>query len=255
MTKFFIMLLVSIICLISQIALAEQCSNTHINQEINQLGQWVTKALNGQSSLGCSSPDLNNTFSRLEIAAKKNSICGKNALASLIAFSAVLSGDPNYVMCGFKERVEKLVMQISKDGTICANSGNDNKRTCFGVAAIIIFKLKTSGNFKQAFELAKKTADSSDVTGLSQLALAFFYQFGNGTNLNLTKAIYWHQEALKRLADKNLHIGSLMAIGVAYEDLNDSKSALKYFRLCANMGDQVCEQRRLRWRKIRNIKS
>ena len=56
---------------------------------------------------------------------------------------------------------------------------------CFLKVSVFIANLKSRGEIEATFELAKKTADSNDVTGISQMYLGIMYDLGEGTQKNV----------------------------------------------------------------------
>ncbi|KTD21992.1 sel1 repeat family protein [Legionella londiniensis] len=215
---------------------------TGINKKRNELEKWISIALKSNSSIGCPSVTNDSPIIILERIAQQQNKCGEEAKGLLLAFYSIFSNHPNYKMCGLLEREELFVSRSAEDGKICHNQSTDKIRGCFSNIDIIISKLKMRGETKAAFELAKKTANSDDVTGLSQMILAFLYQYGNGTDKDLTMTIKWQKEALQRLDDRNQRIDSMISLSSAYEDLKDYQNAKIYLRQCASMGDLDCKK-------------
>ncbi|HBC0463172.1 TPA: sel1 repeat family protein [Legionella pneumophila] len=215
---------------------------TELNNKRNELEKWSSSALKSNSSIGCPSVTNDSPIIILEKISQQQNKCAKEATGLLLAFYSIFSNHPNYKMCGLVEREELFLSRSAEDGKICHNQSSDKIRSCFSKIDIVISKLKMRGEAKAAFELAKKTANSDDVTGLSQMILAFLYQYGNGTDKDLAMTIKWQKEALQRLDARDQRIDSMISLSSAYEDLNDYQNAKIYLRQCASMGDLDCKK-------------
>lgn len=209
-------------------------------QAKNQLDKWIVPALNSSSSIGCPSTPLHSVFSKLDGIVQSGGECSKEAASTLIAFYAIFANHPNYSTCGLQEKQEILLSKIADDGKICVDQPTDKINDCFLKVSVFIANLKSRGEIEATFELAKKTADSNDVTGISQMYLGIMYDLGEGTQKNVPLALYWLNEALKRTDDKSTRDNLLVALGAAYEEINDYKDAKNCFVQCAVMGDNDC---------------
>ena len=208
----------------------------------NKLEKWISLALKNNTSIGCPSFTNDSPLATLEIIAQQQDKCGEEAKGLLLAFYSIFSKHPNYKMCGLIEKEELFLSQSAVDGMICNGENTDKIRGCFSNVDMVISKLKIRGETKAAFELAKKTANSGDVTGLSQMILAFLYQYGNGTEQNLSMTIKWQKKALERIEDRSQRINCIMSLSSAYEDKKDYENAKIYSRQCASMGDLDCKK-------------
>ena len=123
-------------------------------------------------------------------------------------------------------------------------------KSCFLNILSIVKDLKTNGHLKEAFELAKKTADSNDVTGISQMILGIMYDFGEGTDKNPSLAIKWLKSSLEKITDRDLHLNVLLSLAAVYEEIKDYKNAQYYAKQCAALGDKDCTTALQRLAKI-----
>lgn len=204
------------------------------------LDKWINLALRSDSSIGCPSTGPGSAISNLEIISQQDDRCADKAKVALIAFYSIFTSHPNYAMCGLIQKQEILISEISEDGKICIDQPTNKIYDCFITANTILGNLKARGELKAAFVLAKKIANSNDVTGVSQLILGLMYYYGEGTDSNLSLGIKWLKVALEKSNDKYTRINAMISLAVSYEDLGDIGIAKQYFQQCGAMGDADC---------------
>lgn len=223
---------------------------TGVIQAEGELNKWIKLALQSDSSIGCPSSSLDSPLSKLELLSQQGGECGEQAIGTLVGFYAIFSNHPNYSMCGLNRKAETLLAEGVEDGKICADQPTNKLDACFVQVNIATSKLKMRGEMKAAFELARKTANSNDVTGLSQFFIGMWYFFGEGTAKNIQLSIKWFKESLTRLDSKDLRIDALIGLANAYEELGDYKNAMLTAQQCAAMGDNSCEKGLIRLNKL-----
>jgi len=213
-----------------------------------QLEDWMIPALASPHGIGCPPKSVDLILSKLEKIGVENrgTVCGNAAFGSIIAFYAFFNEHPNYGMCGLGKRQNLFEAKVATEGAVCEDSTSDEISDCFFTVFITIGKLKLYSEMDAAFELARKTANSNDVTGFSQMALGGAYLWGNGTNKDVPLAIKWYKEALEKLDEKDKRIHAIIALSVAYEEIGDYKNAIKYSQQCASLGDEDCKKMLIR---------
>jgi len=219
---------------------AQHC--LRVNKEKEKLDKWMIPALHGDLSLGCPSQSPDSALFNLEIISRSIGDCGDEALGILIAFYSIFAHHPNYMMCGLIEKEDILIARFSVDGKICSDQNVNNITSCFLNINKIMVDLKTRGEKQAAFELAKKIANSNDVTGLSQMTLGIMYGFGEGTQKNLSSAIQWLKISLEKIVDNNNRKNVLLSLAVFHEEIKDYSNARLYAQQCALMGDLYCKK-------------
>lgn len=261
----FILILISNLLNITFASSKQKSECAQINEANRQLDPWVQSALRGGYSIGCPTGSVEAAISELEGLSRAESKCKDEAGGTLLAFFTIFDSLPDYKVCGFSQRTEALLAYLLSDGQVC----NPKDVKCFTKTTITIGHLKNRGALKEAFILAKKTADSNDPTGDSQLYLGLMYELGEGTEKNINLAIVWLKMALKKMnhdqsifpvkvvepeltlnsATGHLEMTAIMALSVAYEEIHNYKSAEEYAQLCAVMGDVNCKNGLNRLRK------
>ena len=222
---------------------SKKVSSCHTaTQAGNELNKWMVLALQSDASIGCPSTSITSPLVNLETISKNDSTCAEKANILLLTFYSIFTQHPNYRMCGLLEKKDLLLSRISADGKICINEPSDKISACFDRVNMVISSLKIRGEIRAAFELAKKTANSHDITGISQMILATMYLFGESTEKNTSLAIKWYKEALQKVDNRETRINTLILLGAAYESLNDNTSAILYYQRCADMGDSDCKK-------------
>lgn len=202
----------------------------------------MTPALNSNAPIGCPAISQGTPVYRLEmIASDENNSCHDDATGALLAFYTLFSNHPNYKTCGLDIKLYALLASAAIDGKVCAELSSDKLESCFISTMIKYSALKLQGDLKSAFILAKKTADSNDVTGYSQMYLGTMYYYGEGTTRDPKMAIEWFKVALEKMEDKQFRIFILMSLAIAHEDMHDNKNAINYLQQCASMGDRHCK--------------
>lgn len=202
-----------------------------------QLNVWTITALRSTTGLGCPS---NSLLSKLETIAFAKDICSDEAISSLLATYVLISSHPNYAMCGLWDKAEVLIAKTAIDGKVCTGQPINKIQNCFYSMDTLISNLKIKNNFQLAFDLGKKTANSNDVTGLSQMIVGMMYYYGEGTEKNIPLAIKFLKEAAIKL-DGKARVNTLIALAIIYEELKDYKNAKNYASKCAIMGDNNCK--------------
>lgn len=221
-----------------------------VNEAKKQLELWIHTALKGDGSIGCPTSSVNMSINKLETISRTEGDCKDEAVGILVAFFTIFNGQPDYKMCGFEQKEDALLAHLAVDGKVCVKktSANDTEK-CFNELMARISRLKNRGALTEAFILAKKTADSNDPSGLTQLILGLMYEYGEGTDKNTALAILWLKKALEKISDKQLRITTISALSVTHEEIHDYKNAEKYAQQCAVMNDPYCKKGLDRLRK------
>ncbi len=223
--------------------LISQC--LEVNKASDELDKWTTPALQSNSGIGCPSLSSDSPLSKLEILSQQNGECGQEALGTLIGFYAIFTNHPNYTMCGLVQKQDVILARAAVDGKVCTDQPVNQLTSCFLQINKMVVDLKTRGEMRSAFELANKTANSNDVTGISQMTLGTMYGYGAGTDKNLSLAVKWLRDSLEKIGwmnDKKIRINILILLSVFSEELGDYKNAKQYAQLCAIMGDISCKK-------------
>lgn len=202
---------------------------------------WAHLALKNNVTIGCPSIMDGSPIAELELLAEKHDQCGKEAKLYMLTFYPLVLGHGNYAMCGLLKKEQLFISKIAPDGGICSNEPVQNLQSCFLNVLSIVKSLKNEGHLKEAFELAKKIANSNDVTGVSQLVVGIMYDFGEGTDKNPALAIKWLKVALEKLMDRSMRIDALISLVATNEEVKNYKQAKYYARQCASLGNKSCE--------------
>lgn len=213
-----------------------------VENEFSKLQKWITPALHSDSSIGCPAMTTGSPLNNLELIMRNDKVCGISSAAALLVFYNLFENNPNYKMCGFEIKKIAIIAETATDGKICSNLPSEKLESCFIDTMAYYTALKQHGDLDLAFLLTKKTANSNDVTGYSQMFLGYMYSFGEGTNKDALSAIKWFKIALEKIEDKEFRINILLGLSVAYEDSNDYQNAILYARQCASMGNEYCKK-------------
>lgn len=216
------------------------CSAVALERE--KLINWSTPALQNNHSNGCPSFLPATPLYNLEQISKQRDVCGEKAAGVLIGFYAIFAHHPNYEMCALSQKEELAISRAASDREICSDSPSNKIYMCFLNVNKTIANLKNRGELRAAFDLASKTADSGDATGLSQMSVGVMYGYGEGVDKNLQLAIKWLKEALELTNIDTVRNYSLISLSVFYEELGDIQKAKQYVQQCTLLGDVSCKR-------------
>ena len=170
--------------------------------------------------------------------------CRTRAFSYLVSFYALFfQANPNYNACSFNPKpLVSAANDIVVNGAVCSDTQSITPKDCFGMMDLTILYLKQFNQPDAAFTMAQKTANSNDVTGLSQFFLGVFYYNGYGTDRNLSSAIQWLKVAQTKLQEKELQLQVNTFLALAYKAQGDTKTAQQYLQQCTAMGDKDCKK-------------
>ena len=225
-------------------ATSERCPA--LRKEQDKITKWIKSNPPNNASISCPSIAADFPLAQLERLSQEKNKCAEKTAVFLLYFYAIYAHQQSYRMCGLLEKEDLLISQFAEDGKLCFNNNANKVNTCFNNVNAVISRLKQRGEIQSAFELAKKTANSGDTTGVSQMIVATMLAFGEGVEKNTSLAIQWYKAALEITDDKQSRIDILISLSVAYEDLNDKKNAILFASRCANLGDLYCKKGYLR---------